>query len=431
LFSLNPRRYLNLIPYNPQKFFANWNLQFYKNHQYEDIATLDSAVNSPTQFVVTRQVIIETSQRLNRKINLVITAVGTGSIVDIIEKNVDELCQYIDSITLTDIRDIDLKRWQGINLSEIVLKKQIGNILSSSFIETLKADMFYGNELFGDIPNRFIYKKNNKLYNFRMKIYSKNRLPISLEKKMKEILSGIYFKNRFPKTFTPELGKILSFEPVFKSRIFNRELEYFYEGYPDNSIIAIADSAYEVLFYLYQQLTKKGTILFHDYGFFLPENPHLIQNFLREDNQNNPFVRNYYGEFTTDSSFDFLFYKLKNYVTAISIRKTADRVSEVTGIPKELVNLDGGERDAAFFIEMINERLDVWKIGRTINIVKIVFEYTESLKSETAEVDKTVEEINNALSNGLSEDQKLSVKKILLGYFNEDDHRFLTIEINK
>src|SRR5205085_2086512 len=113
-------------------------------------------------------------------------------------------------VTLTDIRDINLERWKGINLSEIVLKKQIGNILSSRFIETLNGDMFYGNELFGDIPNRFIYKKNNKFYDFWMRVYSANRLPESLEKKMREILSRIYYNNKFPKTFTPELGKILS-----------------------------------------------------------------------------------------------------------------------------------------------------------------------------------------------------------------------------
>jgi hypothetical protein len=431
LFSLNKKRYLNFFPYNPRKFFANWNLQFYKNHRFDDIASLDSAVNNPTQFGVTRQVIIETSLRLQRRIDLVITAVGTGSIVDLIEKDVDELSRYINSVTLTDLRDINLERWKLINQSEIVLKKQIGNILSSAFIETLKADMFYGNELFGDIPNLFVYKKNNKLYIFRIRAYSPTRLPVSLEKKMKEILAGIYYRNKFPKTFTPELGKILSFDILFKRRIFSHELEYYYEGYPDDSVIAIADSAYEVLFYLYERLSKKGTILFHDYGFFLPENPHLIKNFLRKDNRNNPFVRNYYGEFTTDPSFDYLYYKLKPFVNHISIRKTADRVSEITGTPKELVNLDGPERDTGFFTELLNERLDTWNIGRTTVIVRPVFDYIEALKNETTAVDKSVSEINQALNNRLSEDQMLTVKKILLGYFNDDDHRFLTIEINK
>jgi len=431
LFSLNKKKYLNLLPYNPKRFFANWNLQFYRNHEYDDIASLDSAENNPTQFGVTRQVIIETAKRLNRKINLVITAVGTGSIVDIIEKETDELAQYIDSITLTDIRDINLERWKRLNQSEIVLKKLTGNILSSSFIETLKGDMFYGNELFGDIPNRFIYKKKNKLYDIWLRVYPYNRLPISLEKQMKKILSGIYYKNRFPKTFTPELGKILGFDIAFKWRIFNRELEYFYEDYPDDAIIAIADSGYEVLFYLYEQLGKKGTILFHDYGFFLPENPHLIRNFLRPDNQNNPFVRNYYGEFTTDPSFDFLFYKLKNHVHNISIRKTTERVSEVTGIPKELVNLDGGEREADFFTGVINERLQVWDIEKSAGIERIIIDYVISLKSKTTDIEKTIHDIDSALDFRLSDDQKITIRKILLGYFNDDDHRFLTIEINK
>ena len=311
------------------------------------------------------------------------------------------------------------------------LKKKIGNILESNFVDSLSGDMFYGNELFGDIPNRFIYKNKNRLYDIWIRTYSKNRLPKLIEKTVKNILQKIYYKNSFPEIFTPDIGKLLAFDIALKRPIFNRELEYHYQNYPDKSIIAIADGAFEVLSNIYERIPRKGTILFHDYGFFLPENRHLIENFLRPDNVNNPFVRNYYGEFTTDPSFDFLYYKFINYVNKISIKKTVDRVSEITNTPSLLINLDGDERKVTYFIDLIRERFEKWNITEKESIGGIVNDYINGVKTGNPDVDNVVLDINEKLNNTLSEDRKLTIKKILLGYFNDDDHRFLTIEINK
>ncbi len=430
--SINEKRYLNFLPFNPKKLFANWNLQFYLNHSFDDISSLDSAVNNPTQFIITKQTIIDTSKRFNRRINLTITAVGTGSIVDLIEKDIDELSKYLNSITLTDLKDIDLSRWKLINESEVILRKKIGNILSTSFIEALSADMFYGNELFGDIPNRFIYKKNNKLYDIWIKAYSKNRLPILIEKQMKKILKKIYYKNKFPDIFTPEIGKILSFDIAFKRRIFSKEVEYYYQLYPNDAIIAISDNSYETLFFLYQSLKEKGTILFHDYGFFSLENLHLINNFLDKNNTDNPFVRNYYGEFTTDPSFDYTYYKLKDYVSKISIKKTSERVAKITNVPEALINLDGQERDTTFFVGLIKERFDVWNIEYQNGIEKIINKYILDLKNNIKlDIKEIVSQINSEVKNFINDEHQLTIEKILLGYFNDDDQRFLTIEINK
>lgn len=431
IFSREEKDYLNFIPYNPKKLFGNWNFQFYSKYKFEDIVTLDSAENFPTQFVITRKLIKETKEKLGRKIDIVITAVGTGSIVDLIEKNLSDLGAYINSITLTDLKDIDLNRWESINQSEIILKKKMGNILDPLFVETLRGDFFYGNELFGDIPNRFIYKKNNKYYDIWIRVYSKNKLPALIKKKVKEILRGIYYRNRFPEIFTPAIGKILSFEIAFRRRIFSYELKYYYEKYPDESIIPVPDTAFQVLYNLYERVNKNGVLLFNDYGFFIPENIHFINNFMKKGNPNYEFVRNYYGEFTTDPAYDFLFYKLKNFVKKISIKKTVDRISEITKIPVQLICLDGEERKAEFFIDLIRERFKNWEVTEEKKIDNIVEFYINSLKGNTTDVDKTIDEINISLSQRLSEEMKLTLKKILLGYFNDDDHRFLTIEINK
>ncbi|MEK7432917.1 MAG: hypothetical protein AABZ74_07285 [Cyanobacteriota bacterium] len=423
--------YINFIPYNPKKLFGNWNHQFYKTHNFDSIASLDSAENFPTQFYITKEKIKETFLRMERKINLVITAVGTGSIVDLIEKDLDELEPYISSITLTDLRDINLEKWKTINNSEIVLKKQIGDITTIEFIQTLSGDMFYGNELFGDIPNRFIYKKNNKYYDIWIKAYSPNKMPKIIETQMKNILYSIYYKNKFPEIFTPEIGKILAFDIAIKRRIFSYEINHYYQFYPNDFIIAVSDTAYRILFELYERLNKKGTILFHDYGFFAKENIHLIENFANSNNKNNEFVRNYYGEFTTDPSFDFLYHKLKVAVKNISIRKTADLVSEITNTPKPLVNLDGQERDSSFFIKIIRERFEAWKIEEKESIENILNDFVLALKNNSCDFDFFTNKINECTGNNLDINKNLTIKKILLGYFNDDDHRFLSIEINK
>lgn len=418
------------MPYNPKEFFANWNLQFYKNFKFDDIASLDAAVNNPVQFEVTQDVIIKTSQRIGRSIDLTVTAVGTGAIVDLIEKNIDKLENYINSITLTDLKDIDLTRWKIINQSKIILKKKIGNILEKKFIEQLSADMFYGNELFGDIPNRFVYKNNGKLYDIWIRAFSPNQMPPLVEKEVRDILWSIYYKGVFPEVFTPEIGKILKFDIAFKRRIFSKEVQYYYRDYPDNAIFAISDDTYYVLFYLYQQLKYGGTILYHDYGFFSPANLHLIQNFLRSDNEKNHFVRNYYGEFTTEPSFDYAYGKLKDNVKNISILKTLERVSEVTDTPKELVNLDGEIRDEEFFINLIKERFFYWSYEVTEDWEPIIVEYIKAIRNGNADLDKTIKVFSDKLSI-LTEDNILTIRKILMGYFNDDDHRFLSIEINK
>ena len=423
------KRYLNFIPYNPKVLFANWNLEFYKTHKFE-IASLDDAVNNPVQFAVTQDVIKKTSERLNRSIDLIVTAVGTGAIVDLIEKNIDYLEQYINSITLTDLKDIDLSKWKIINQSKIILKKKIGNILKKSFIKELSGDMFYGNELFGDIPNRFVYKNNGKLYDIWVRAYSPNTMPPLVEKRVKEILTSIYYKEVFPDVFDPEIGKILKFDIAFKRRIFSREVEYYYRDYPDNCIFAISDDTYQVLFYLYEQLKYGGSILYHDYGFFSPTNLHLIENFLRDDNDENHFVRNYYGEFTTEPSFDYAYGKLKDYVKHISIRKTLERVSEVNNTPKELVNLDGDVRKAHFFINMIKERFLYWDYEVANNWDYIVNEYIEDIKNGNPDLDQTMNLISEKIAI-LTDDNLITIRKILMGYFNDDDHRFLSIEINK
>jgi hypothetical protein len=429
---VSKKTYLNFLPYNPKKLFANWNLQFYKKYNF-DIASLDDAETNPTQFIVTKNVIKETSEKMKRRIDLVITAVGTGAIVDSIEKELDFLEPYLNSITLTDLKDIDLSRWGLINDSSIVLKKQIGSLTDINFISELSGDMFYGNELFGDIPNRFVYKNNGKLYDIWIKAYSKTaieRLPELIEKEVKNILKSIYYKGVFPKIFTPEIGKLLSFDIAFKRRIFSKEIEYYYRNYPDDCIIAISDEAYQVLFFLYEQVKENGTVLFHDYGFFSPENLHLIENFLRKDNDND-FVRNYYGEFTTDPSFDYAYSKLKPFVMDISIKKTVDLVSQISNIPKELVSLDGFERKSEFFIELITERFEAWKKNYDKNfLVKVIQKYIKDLKDNTANLDETINFINKEVKE-LSEDNLLTIRKILMGYFNEDDHRFLTIRISK
>lgn len=428
---LSEKKYLNFIPYNPKTLFANWNIEFYKNYKFDDIASLDAAVNTPVQFDVTKDVIIKTSKRLERSIDLVITAVGTGAIVDLIEKNIDELESYINSITLTDLKDIDLSRWVKINNSKIILKKKIGDLLNHNFIKELSADMFYGNELFGDIPNRFVYKNNNKLYDIWVRAYSPNPLPKIIEEKVKIILSSIYYKNKFPKIFSPEIGKILKFDIAFKRRIFSKEVEFYYKDYPNNSIFAISDETYYILFYLYEKLKKGGTILYHDYGFFSPANIHLIHNFLRADNENNHFIRNYYGEFTTEPSFDYAYGKLENSVNKISVIKTLERVSEVTKTPKELVNLDGDIRDDNFFITLIQERLELWGYSYHIKCNDIVKKYIEDLKTNNyIDLDNILLELKTLFDID-NENYLLTLKKILLGYFNDDDHRFLTIEINK
>lgn len=425
-------RYLNFIPYNPKRLFANWNFNFYSEYNFDSIASLDSAVSFPTQFFITKEKIKETSKRQEKKINLVITAVGTGSIVDLIEKDLDELQEYISTITLTDLRDIDLTRWKKINNSEVVLKKQIGNITDPAFIQSLSGDMFYGNELFGDIANRFIYKNNNKYYDIWIRAYSENRMPKLIEKQMKKLLFNIYYLNKFPDVFTPEIGKILAFDIAFKRRIFSYEIDYFYQLYPNDFIIPVADSAYEVLWHLYQRLSNRGTILFHDYGFFAQENLHLIENFAKHED--NDFVRNYYGEFTTDPSFDYAYHKLKHSVKNISIRKTADLVSKIINIPTQLVNLDGHEREASFFIDLIKDRFDVWKLIEEKNIKPIIDKFIATLKNNfntNVNVDNFVIEINHCVNNKMSEQNILTIKKILLGFFNDDDHRFLSIELNK
>lgn len=423
------KKYLNFIPYNPKTLFANWNIEFYKNYKFDDIASLDAAENNPIQFEVTKDVIIKTSKRLERSINLVVTAVGTGAIVDLIAKNLSILEPFINSITLTDLKDIDLNRWKDINNSKIILKKKIGDLLNYRFIKELSADMFYGNELFGDIPNRFIYKNNNKLYDIWVRAYSPNPLPQIVEEKVKIILSSIYYKNKFPEIFSPEIGKILRFDVAFKRRIFSREVEYYYKDYPNDSIFAISDETYYILFYLYEQLKKGGTILYHDYGFFSPANLHLINNFLNPENENNHFIRNYYGEFTTEPSFDYAYGKLKNVVNDISIKKTLERVSEVTRIPKEIVNLDGDIRSSEFFINLIQERLNIWKIQYNDNWHKIINNYIENLNNKRSNIDETISILAQTLN--IQDDNKiLTIKKILLGYFNDDDHRFLTIEIS-
>lgn len=423
-------RYINFIPYNPKKLFANWNFNFYSEYNFDSIASLDSAVSFPTQFFITKEKIKETSKRQERKINLVIAAVGTGSIVDLIENSLEELQEYIASITLTDLRDIDLARWKKINNSEIVLKKQIGDITNPAFIQTLSADMFYGNELFGDVGNRFIYKNNDKYYDIWIKAYSKNRMPKLIEKQMKNILFKIYYLNKFPDIFTPEIGKILSFDIAFKRRIFSYQIKYFYQLYPNDFIIPVADTAYEILWHLYQSLSNRGTILFHDYGFFAPENLHLIENFAKYED--NDFVRNYYGEFTTDPSFDYAYHKLKPSVKSISISKTSDLVSKIINIPTQLVNLDGYEREASFFIDLIRERFSVWKFTEEKNIEPIINNFIATIKKDfKASVDLFVEEINASVNNKMSEQNILTIKKILLGFFNDDDHRFLSIELNK
>lgn len=424
------KHYLNFIPYNPKTLFANWNIQFYRNYKFDDIASLDAAVNNPVQFEVTKDVIINTSKNMNKSIDIVITAVGTGAIVDLIEKNLDDLEPYINSITLTDLKDIDLNRWNKINQTKILLKKKIGDLLDHKFIKELKADMFYGNELFGDIPNRFIYKNNDKLYDIWVRAYSPNPLPQIVEEKVKKILSSIYYKNKFPKIFSPEIGKILRFDIAFKRPIFSKEVEYYYRDYPNNSIFAISDETYYILFYLYEQLKHGGTILYHDYGFFSPANLHLIHNFLREDNENNHFIRNYYGEFTTEPSFDYAYGKLKDYVTNIEITKTLERVAKVTNTPKELVNLDGEVRESDFFIELIKERLEYWKCINNNDWHGLIVDYIKDLKNKCQNLDVVLEDLKQVL-NMNNDDYMLTIKKILLGYFNDDDHRFLTIQINK
>ncbi|MFN8673177.1 MAG: hypothetical protein U0457_13995 [Candidatus Sericytochromatia bacterium] len=423
--------YLNFLPYNPKKLFGNWNYQFYKNYDF-DISSLDSADNFPTQFFVTKQKIKETFERQEKKIHLVITAVGTGSIVDLIEQHLDELENYIQTITLTDLKDINLNRWNKINNSQIVLKKQIGDITNIAFIQSLSGDMFYGNELFGDIPNRFIYKNNDKYYDIWIRAYSPNNMPKIIEKQMRNILKGIYYKNKFPDVFTPEIGKILSFDIALKRRIFSYEINNFYQDYPNDCIIAVPDVAYRLLFEIYQTLNKRGTILFHDYGFFSQENLHLINNFLNRANTENPFVRNYYGEFTTDPAFDFIYHKLKVGVKNISIKKTAELVSNITNTPLPLVNLDGSERTKDFFLELIKERFEVWNIKFEIKSLELIIEeFINSLKNNTCDFDFFTKKLNQVVNNILNESHIITIKKILLGYFNDDDHRFITIEINK
>jgi len=423
--------FLNLLPYNARRFFANWNLRFYEKYAFPDIVSLDNPLNNPTQFLVTKQVIKDTSQRMGRKINLVITAVGTGAIVDLVEKDREELQEYIQSITLTDLKDFDLNRWKLLSDSGIELKKEIGNLLQSRFIEKLHGDLFYGNELFGDFPNRFVYKKKGHFYDIWLRVYTKDRLPKLIKPVVKTMLRSIYYRNKFPEIFTPSIGKILRFQISFKRRVFDRELEYFYQRYPDNSIIAIADSSYPILYYMYEQLPPKGALLFHDYGFFSRENLHLIENFLRPDNQNNQFVRNYYGEFTTDPSFDYTYYKISNQVKKLSIKKTVERVSQVTGQSPILVNLDGEERTADFFLEIIRERFQVWNIQENVDISDSVVNYVNGLKKQMDLLEETLANIYNSITPQLNENYQLTIKKILLGYFNDDDHRFLTIEIQK
>lgn len=429
---VSKKTYLNFFPYNPKRLFANWNLEFYKKYTF-DIASLDDAETNPTQFVVTKNVIKETSEKMKRRIDLIITAVGTGAIVDSIEKDISELEPYLNSITLTDLKDIDLSKWKIINQSSIVLKKKIGSLTDTLFISELTGDMFYGNELFGDIPNRFVYKNNGKIYDIWIKAYSKTaieKLPDLIEKEVKNILKSIYYKGVFPEIFTPEIGKLLSFDIAFKRRIFSKEIEYYYRNYPDDCIIAISDEAYKVLFYLYEQVKENGTVLFHDYGFFSPENLHLIENFLRKDNDNE-FVRNYYGEFTTDPSFDYAYYKLKPVVMDMSIRKTVDLVSEISKIPKELVSLDGFERKPEFFIDLIKERLDIWnKNYYETGLVKVIEQYVKDLKLNKSNIEETLALINKEVKE-LSESNLLTIRKILMGYFNDDDHRFLTIRMSK
>jgi len=425
------KKYFNFVPYSPRRLFSNWNVAFYKTCDYDDILSLDT-VENPIQFIITKDRIIKTSQRLNRKINLVITAFGTGAILKTIENNFSELENYLNSITLTDIRDIDLEKWTFLN-SLVKIKKQIGDITNPDFVKTLNGDMFYGNELLEDIPNRFIFKADDKLFDIWIRAYSKNNLPPFIRKTLKKALFNIYYLGKLPPKFSPELGKIFSFDIAHARRVRDKDLEDIYEEYPNNSFISIAEGASNLLFELYKQIPKGGTILFHDYGFFSPENLHLIKNMLRENNPENSIIKNNYGEFTTNSSYDFLYQKLKKNVSKITIKKTIEHISNLTNIPQEIINLDAEniEIDFMFFVELIKERFQIWEMEEACNIKNIIKDYVDNLKQNKISIDRTLEQINFCVNDILTQNQKETLKKILLGYFNNDNHRFLTIEIEK
>jgi hypothetical protein len=435
--------YLNTIPINPKKFFGNWNKEFYKKYDFEDIITLDNPENVPVQFSILKEQVKEVSLNLDRKIHLTIIALGSGSIVDNILNDIDYFKQYIKSITLSDLREINLQKWDKFLDYGIKIDYISGDLFDSSFVKKLKSDFFYANELLGDIPNRFVYKENNHLYDIRLCIYSKNRLPKLIEKEVKKIIRSIYYKKKFPEVFTPEIGKLFSFDAVYKRRIFNKELEYYFRLYPDKSIFAISDESIFLIYNLYEQLNKGGKILLNDYGFFSFENLHLIQNFLREDNKNNHFVRNYYGEFTTDPALELMFFRLKKIVKNITINKTVDLLSKILKYPRELINLDGPYRDEKFFFEKIKERFNFWNINYSEEkLLLIIKEYIDELKKIFANnnwdiylnkakelASSKVKILNN--ENKLSEGKLITLEKILLGFFNDDDHRFLTTIVEK
>ncbi|GIW21075.1 MAG: hypothetical protein KatS3mg068_0082 [Candidatus Sericytochromatia bacterium] len=437
--------YFNLIPINPKKFFGNWNREFYKIYNFEDIITLDDPENLSIQFEILKNQVKEISNNLERKIDITILALGSGSIVNNILKNIDFFKDYISSITLSDLKEVNIKRWENFSDYNIKINCISGNLLDENFIKSFKTDLFYANELLGDLPNRFVYKQNGHLYDIRLGIYSQNRLPKLIKKEVKKVIKSIYYKGIFPKIFTPEIGKLLSFDIVYKRRIFNKELEYYFRLYPDNSVFAICDDAIFLIHNLYKQLNKDGKILLNDYGFFSFENLHLIHNFLREDNKNNNFVRNYYGEFTTEPALELMFFRLKKVVKNINITKTIDLLSKIINFPRELINLDGDNRNEIFFYEKILERLNYWKINYTNDVIfKIISEYIIELKEiffdnnwqdylEKVKIlaKLKVNEINLTLNNKISEERKITLEKILLGFFNDDDHRFLTIIIEK
>ena len=378
--------------------------------------------------MITKDRVRQTSDRLNRKIHLLITAVGTGSIVDTIQKELPDLKSYIGKITLSDLRDIDLSRWPAFEENGISLGKQIGNITDIDFLETLKADMIYGNELFGDLPIRFVSKQKSRLYDIWLRAYTKDPLHHTISGFLKNLIKKVEKEADFPKGFTPELGKILRFDIAFRNRIRNRGMETIHELYPDSCIFAVTEYANDILLALYENLPEDGCLLFHDYGFFSQENLHLIKNFLRPDNDN-LFVRNYYGEFTTDPAFDYVYTKLRNKFTDFNIKKTTDLLHEITGIPSPLINLDGPQRDASFFIKMLKERFQVWETKFDEKFALVIEKYIQDIKSGSTDVEAVVNSVCGYLEDEMWPARKQTINKILSGYFNDDDHRFLTLEI--
>src|SRR5690606_8136336 len=119
-------------------------------------------------------------------------------------------------------------------------------------------------------------------------------------------------------------------------------------------------------------------------------------------------------------------------VSEISLKKTVSRVSELSGIPEPLVNLDGQEnRDHLLLSDIIRELYTAWGLTVPKELDSLLSEYTENLQNGINSADMTVKKLSSLGENKPGQNQQQSLYRALGGCFNYDDHRFLTLEIEK